>query len=89
MGTPGLEGGISFDQRFAECLSRRRCGMTPSYERPALQWRTSSSRSINALTSTEARDDLTLSFTDMKLEIPSEKLKQAGVKEETGTNNSE
>lgn len=81
--TPGFEGGLNFDQRFAESLTRRRSGLTPAHERPALQWRTSSSRSVEkALMSPEAKDDLSFSFTNMKLKIPAEKLRAAMARDE-------
>ena len=83
--TPGVEDGLNFDQRFADSLTRRRSGLTPAHERPALQWRTSSSRSVKkTLQSPEAKDDLSFSFsfTNMKLKIPVEKFRSAVARDE-------
>ena len=86
LASPGVETGTDFDTRFAAALHRRRTGLTPANERLAfLPNRAYSAKgNENAVVSpgNESRDgSVSLSFTDMKLNIPVEKCGHMSIKE--------
>ncbi|KAK5953704.1 hypothetical protein OHC33_004973 [Knufia fluminis] len=88
--TPSRElGGFNFDQRFLKSVTpgREQTGFNFDQRFANSVTRRLHSAASSRATTPEARDDMTFNFTNMKLKIPSEKLKATTIKEEKNEGN--